>query len=165
MQLPYLKQVLSAREHSQYDSPATRPTISSGTISRRCCEAPAGTASSSPATGQPRSSPPPGEAGVTRMGQTTTKDMTEETFREQYDAPIAMIDLKASWAMPPTNIPGVPGVERPPWHWCSSIIPWRSCTRLLPEIDAKPGVIKSCRRQGEREHSPGIWPPLSPMPR
>ena len=32
----------------------------------------------------------------TRMGQTTTKDMTPETFREQYGFdPIHMIDLKA----------------------------------------------------------------------
>ena len=32
----------------------------------------------------------------TCMGQTTTRDMTEETFREQYGfAPIHMIDLKA----------------------------------------------------------------------
>ena len=32
----------------------------------------------------------------TRMGQTTTKDMTETAFQEQYGfAPIHMIDLKA----------------------------------------------------------------------
>ena len=47
----------------------------------------------------------------TRMGQTTTKDMTPETFREQYGfEPIHMIDLKALMGDASDNIPGVPGV-------------------------------------------------------
>ena len=47
----------------------------------------------------------------TRMGQTTTKDMTETAFQEQYGfAPIHMIDLKALMGDSSDNIPGVPGV-------------------------------------------------------
>ncbi len=37
--------------------------------------------------------------------------------------------------------------------------------RLLPELDAKPGVIKKLQEGRERLSTPGIWPPLSPMPR
>ncbi len=48
---------------------------------------------------------------TTRMGQTTTKDMTPETFREQYGfEPIHIIDLKALMGDSSDNIPGVKGV-------------------------------------------------------
>ena len=47
----------------------------------------------------------------TRMGQTTTKDMTPESFREAYGfAPIHIIDLKALMGDASDNIPGVKGV-------------------------------------------------------
>ena len=47
----------------------------------------------------------------TRMGQTTTKDMTPAAFREQYGFdPIHMIDLKALMGDSSDNIPGVPGI-------------------------------------------------------
>jgi len=47
----------------------------------------------------------------TRMGQTTTKDMTPDAFREQYGFdPIRMIDLKALMGDSSDNIPGVPGI-------------------------------------------------------
>ena len=48
---------------------------------------------------------------TTRMGQTTTKDMTPETFREEYGFdPIHIIDLKALMGDSSDNIPGVKGV-------------------------------------------------------
>ena len=47
----------------------------------------------------------------TRMGQTTTRDMTAETFRAQYGFdPIHMMDLKALMGDASDNIPGVPGI-------------------------------------------------------
>ncbi|MCD7947435.1 MAG: DNA polymerase I [Oscillospiraceae bacterium] len=47
----------------------------------------------------------------TRMGQTTTKEMTPETFRAEYGMePLRMIDLKALMGDSSDNIPGVPGV-------------------------------------------------------
>jgi len=47
----------------------------------------------------------------TRMGKTTTKNMTPSLFREEYGfAPIHMIDLKALMGDASDNIPGVPGI-------------------------------------------------------
>jgi len=47
----------------------------------------------------------------TRMGKTTTKDMTPLLFREEYGFdPIHMIDLKALMGDASDNIPGVPGI-------------------------------------------------------
>ena len=47
----------------------------------------------------------------TRMGRTTTKDMTPETFRESYGFdPIHIIDLKALMGDASDNIPGVKGI-------------------------------------------------------
>ena len=46
----------------------------------------------------------------TRMGQTTTKEMTPETFQETYGfAPIHIVDLKARMGDTSDNIPGVKG--------------------------------------------------------
>ncbi len=48
---------------------------------------------------------------TTRMGQTTTKDMTPETFQEEYGfSPIHIIDLKALMGDSSDNIPGVKGI-------------------------------------------------------
>ena len=47
----------------------------------------------------------------TRMGRTTTKDMTPESFQEAYGfAPIHIIDLKALMGDASDNIPGVKGI-------------------------------------------------------
>ena len=47
----------------------------------------------------------------TRMGRTTTKDMTPESFREEYGFdPIHIIDLKALMGDASDNIPGVKGI-------------------------------------------------------
>ncbi len=48
---------------------------------------------------------------VTKKGQTTRTDYTEEVFREQYGFdPIHMIDLKGLMGDTSDNIPGVPGI-------------------------------------------------------
>ncbi len=48
---------------------------------------------------------------VTRKGQTTTTDYTEDVFRQQYGFdPIHMIDLKGLMGDSSDNIPGVPGI-------------------------------------------------------
>ena len=47
----------------------------------------------------------------TRMGQTTTKEMTPETFREAYGFdPVHIVDLKALMGDTSDNIPGVKGI-------------------------------------------------------
>ena len=44
------------------------------------------------------------------MGQTTTKEMTPETFREAYGFdPVHIVDLKALMGDTSDNIPGVKG--------------------------------------------------------
>ena len=65
----------------------------------------------------------------TRMGRTTTKDMTPDAFREQYGFdPIHIVDLKALMGDSSDNIPGVKGVgERPQWLWSSDIVPSTHC--------------------------------------
>ena len=48
---------------------------------------------------------------TTRMGQTTTRDMTPDAFREEYGfEPIHIIDLKALMGDSSDNIPGVKGI-------------------------------------------------------
>ncbi len=158
MQLPYLKQVLSAMNIPQYDLTGYEADNLIGTISRRCeaagwdCVIVTGDKDSlqliTPHTKVKLVS--------TRMGQTTTKDMTEETFREQYGfAPIHMIDLKALMGDTSDNIPGVPGVgEKTAMALVQRYHSVAELYRLLPEIDAKPGVIKKLQEGKESaEHS------------
>ena len=158
MQLPYLKQVLSAMNIPQYDLTGYEADDLIGTISRRCeaagwdCVIVTGDKDSlqliTPHTKVKLVS--------TRMGQTTTKDMTEETFREQYGfAPIHMIDLKALMGDASDNIPGVPGVgEKTAMALVQQYHSVAELYRLLPEIDAKPGVIKKLQEGRESaEHS------------
>ena len=80
----------------------------------------------------------------TRMGQTTTKDMTPETFREQYGfEPIHMIDLKALMGDTSDNIPGVPGVgEKTAMDLIQKYGSVDAIYEKLPDIDAKPAAIK-----------------------
>ena len=67
----------------------------------------------------------------TRMGRTATRDMTPETFQEEYGfGPIHIIDLKALMGDASDNIPGVKGVgRRRPWPWSSGMDPSTCCTR------------------------------------
>ena len=61
----------------------------------------------------------------TRMGQTTEKDMTPETFQAAYGfAPIHMVDLKALMGDASDNIPGVKGVGEK-----TAMDPWRPSRR------------------------------------
>ena len=80
----------------------------------------------------------------TRMGQTTTKDMTPESFREVYGfAPIHIVDLKALMGDASDNIPGVPGVgEKTAMALIQKYQSIDEIYRLLPDIEAKPNVIK-----------------------
>ena len=86
----------------------------------------------------------------TRMGQTTTKDMTPDTFREQYGFdPIHIIDLKALMGDNSDNIPGVKGVGE---KTAMSLVQlYRTVEHLYdhmpdicsaPNVDAKPGLVK-----------------------
>lgn len=64
------------------------------------------------------------------------------------------------------NIPGVPGVgEKTAMALVQQYHSLAELYRLLPEIDAKPGVIKKLQEGGRALSTPGIWPPSSPIPR
>ena len=87
---------------------------------------------------------------TTRMGQTTTKNMTPEAFREEYGFdPIHIVDLKALMGDSSDNIPGVPGIGEKTAMGLVQM--YGSIARLydhMPDIvtapgtPAKPNVIK-----------------------
>ncbi len=81
---------------------------------------------------------------TTRMGQTTTKEMTPETFREEYGFdPIHMIDLKALMGDASDNIPGVPGVgEKTAMDLIGRYTSIENIYAQFDSLDAKPGVLK-----------------------
>ncbi|NCB63817.1 MAG: DNA polymerase I, partial [Clostridia bacterium] len=87
---------------------------------------------------------------TTRMGQTTTKEMTPESFREEYGFdPIHIVDLKALMGDASDNIPGVKGVGEK--TAMGLIQMYGSIARLYdhmpdvvtaPETPAKPAMVK-----------------------
>ena len=86
----------------------------------------------------------------TRMGRTTTRDMTPESFRAEYGFdPIHIIDLKALMGDSSDNIPGVKGVgEKTAMALVQRYGSIDELYAALPEVEmapgtpAKPGVIK-----------------------
>ena len=86
----------------------------------------------------------------TRMGRTTTRDMTPESFRAEYGFdPIHIIDLKALMGDASDNIPGVKGVgEKTAMALVQRYGSIGALYAALPQVEmapgtpAKPGVIK-----------------------
>ena len=158
MQVPVLKEVLDTLNIPRYEMEGWEADDLIGTISRKCeaagwdCVVVTGDKDSL----QLITDHTKVKLVSTRMGQTTTKDMTPETFREQYGfEPIHMIDLKALMGDASDNIPGVPGVgEKTAMALVQQYHSVAELYRLLPEIDAKPGVIKKLQEGRESaEHS------------
>ena len=81
---------------------------------------------------------------TTRMGQTTTRDMTPEAFRAEYGFdPIHMIDLKALMGDSSDNYPGVKGVgEKTAMALIQKYQSVDAIYQRLPDIEAKPAVIR-----------------------
>ena len=81
---------------------------------------------------------------TTRMGQTTTKAMTPEAFREQYGFdPIHMIDLKALMGDTSDNIPGIKGIgEKTAMALLAQYPSIDDLYAHLDGLDAKPAVLK-----------------------
>ena len=158
VQVPVLKEVLDALNIPRYEQEGWEADDLIGTISRKCeadgwdCVVVTGDKDSL----QLITDHTMVKLVSTRMGQTTTKDMTETAFQEQYGfAPIHMIDLKALMGDASDNIPGVPGVgEKTAMALVQQYHSVAELYRLLPEIDAKPGVIKKLQEGRESaEHS------------
>ena len=146
MQLPYLKQVLDAMDIPRYELAGYEADDLIGTISRRCeaegwdCVIVTGDKDSL----QLITDRTTVKLVSTRMGQTTTKDMTPAAFREQYGfAPIHMIDLKALMGDTSDNIPGVPGVgEKTAMALVQRYESVEALYAAMPEVEAKPAAIR-----------------------
>ena len=86
----------------------------------------------------------------TRMGHTTTRDMTPEAFRTEYGFdPIHIIDLKALMGDSSDNIPGVKGVGEKTamaliqrYHSIDALFAAMPEPEMEAGVPAKPGVVK-----------------------
>ena len=160
MQLPVMKQVLSAMSVPCYELAGYEADDLIGTISRKCqaagwdCVIVTGDKDSL----QLITDRTKVKLVSTRMGQTTTKDMTPETVREQYGFdPIHMIDLKALMGDTSDNIPGVPGVgEKTAMALVQEYGTIDEIYRLLPDLHAKPAAIRKLT-EGEESARHSYW--------
>ena len=146
MQLPALKDVLDAMNVPRYELAGYEADDLIGTISRRCeaagweCTVVTGDKDSLQLVTERTTV----KLVSTRMGQTTTKDVTPETFRAEYGFdPIHMIDLKALMGDSSDNYPGVPGIgEKTAMELIRTYASVDAVYAALPDLDAKPGTIK-----------------------
>ena len=88
----------------------------------------------------------------TRMGQTTTKEMTPETFQETYGfAPIHIVDLKALMGDTSDNIPGVKGIgEKTAMDLIQRYQSVEAIYADVEGVEAKPAVKKKLT-EGEEQ--------------
>ncbi len=89
---------------------------------------------------------------TTRMGQSTTKNMTPEAFREEYGFdPIHMIDLKALMGDASDNIPGVKGVgEKTAMELIQRYSSVEAIYENLDQPEIKPAVRKKLEEGREQ---------------
>jgi len=160
MQMPVMKEVLDALNIPRYELAGWEADDLIGTISRKCeaadweCVVVTGDKDSL----QLITDRTKVKLVSTRMGQTTTKDMTPETFRDQYGfEPIHMIDLKALMGDSSDNIPGVPGVgEKTAMDLIQKYENIEEIYKKLPEIEAKPAAIRKLT-EGEESARHSYW--------
>ena len=88
----------------------------------------------------------------TRMGQTTTKEMTPETFQETYGfAPVHIVDLKALMGDTSDNIPGVKGIgEKTAMDLIQRYQSVEAIYADVEGVEAKPAVKKKLA-EGEEQ--------------
>ena len=160
MQMPLLKQVLAAMAIPCYEMAGYEADDLIGTISRKCeaenweCVVVTGDKDSL----QLVTDKTKVKLVSTRMGQTTTKDMTPESFREQYGFdPIHMIDLKALMGDSSDNIPGVPGCgEKTAMALVQEYQTIEALYAAMPEVNAKPAMLKKLQ-EGEKSARHSHW--------
>ena len=146
MQLPVMKDVLDAMNIPRYELAGYEADDLIGTISRKCeaaewdCVIVTGDKDSLQLVTDRTTV----KLVSTRMGQTTTKDMTPEAFRAEYGfAPIHIIDLKALMGDSSDNYPGVPGIgEKTAMDLIQKYRTIDAIYDKLPDIEAKPAAIK-----------------------
>ncbi len=148
MQMPVLKDVLDAMNISRYELEGWEADDLIGTIAARDTAAGWETVI---VTGDKDSLQLITDSArvklvTTRMGQTTTRDMTPEAFQADYGfAPIHMIDLKALMGDTSDNIPGVTGIgEKTAMDLIQRYHSVEAIYSALDSgtLDAKPGVLK-----------------------
>lgn len=145
-QVPVLKDVLDAMNIPRYELAGYEADDLIGTISRKCesagwdCVIVTGDRDSLQLVTEHTKV----KLISTRMGQTTTKDMTPESFREVYGFdPIHIIDLKALMGDASDNIPGVKGIgEKTAMTLIQKYQTVDALYAAMPEADAKPAVLK-----------------------
>lgn len=145
-QMPVLKDVLDAMNIPRYELAGYEADDLIGTISRKCesagwdCVIVTGDRDSLQLVTEHTKV----KLISTRMGQTTTKDMTPESFREVYGFdPIHIIDLKALMGDASDNIPGVKGIgEKTAMTLIQKYQTVDAIYAAMPEADAKPAVLK-----------------------
>ena len=160
MQMLPLKQVLTAMSIPQYELTGYEADDLIGTISRKCeadgwdCVVVTGDKDSL----QLITDHTKVKLVSTRMGQTTTKDMTPETFRETYGfAPIHMIDLKALMGDSSDNIPGVPGIgEKTAMALVQEYGSIDALYAQMPDVHAKPAALRKLQ-EGEEAARHSYW--------
>ncbi|MEG1682918.1 MAG: DNA polymerase I [Oscillospiraceae bacterium] len=146
MQMPVLKEVLDAMNIPRYELEGFEADDLIGTISRKCeaagwdCVVVTGDKDSL----QLITDHTKVKLVSTRMGQTTTKDMTPAVFQEEYGfAPPLLVDLKALMGDTSDNIPGVPGVgEKTAMALVQKYGTIDNLYAKLPDIEAKPAALK-----------------------
>lgn len=160
MQMPVLKQVLAAMSIPCYEMVGYEADDLIGTISRKCeaenweCVVVTGDKDSL----QLITDKTKVKLVSTRMGQTTTRDMTTESFREQYGFdPIHMIDLKALMGDSSDNIPGVPGCgEKTAMALVQEYKTIDALYAAMPAVNAKPAMLKKLQ-EGEESARHSYW--------
>ena len=145
-QMPILKEVLDAMNIPRYELAGYEADDLIGTISRKCeragwecCIVTGDKDSLQLITGHTKV-----KLVSSRMGQTTTKDMTPDAFREAYGFdPIHIVDLKALMGDTSDNIPGVPGVgEKTAMALVQKYGTIDAIYSAMPDVEAKPAMLK-----------------------
>ena len=159
-QMPVMKQVLCAMSIPCYEMVGYEADDLLGTISRRCekrgweCVIVTGDRDSLQLiTDRTRV-----KLVTTRMGQTSTADMTPALFREQYGFdPIHMIDLKALMGDSSDNIPGVPGIgEKTATALVQHYGSIDALYAAMPDVEAKPAALRKLA-EGEESARRSYW--------
>ncbi len=146
LQMPLLKETLDAMDVPRYELAGYEADDLIGTISRKCeaagwaCVVVTGDKDSLQLITERTKV----KLVSTRMGQTTTKDMTPETFREAYGFdPIHIIDLKALMGDASDNIPGVKGVgEKTAMELVRRYRTIDALYAAMPDVEARPAAVK-----------------------
>lgn len=145
-QMPILKEVLDAMNIPRYEMAGYEADDLIGTISRKCeasgweCVVVTGDKDSLQLITEHTKV----KLISTRMGQSTTRDMTPKTFREDYGFdPIYIIDLKSLMGDSSDNIPGVKGIgEKTAMALIQKYQTIDALYAAMPDVEAKPAALK-----------------------